>query len=406
MMGEKDRFSDYLVEIPNFLSTFIYSIFFNLASPILIEISKSTGILITNLGFIFTFFTIGAALGQLTSVFYNRRFKKIQVIISGYIVLIPLTVIIGFSSNKYLFWGLYLLSGYIFGVIWMQANQFILLSKLRNKERIITIFLTFYPIGAFIAPFISSSIIRAGFNWRLVYYIVIFMISINIILYIILLRRKNESAAIQNEAKLPLKEIFTNKINNLIFILLFLAICFYCSSETILATLTPTFLREIRNMSIQSASFVLNLFWLFVIIGRIVVLIIARRIKSTKIMLVISTLALISMLTFVFLYNKYLIFILISFAGLGYSAMFPKMLSMGSTIYEKGRGLLATFLFSASNIGIAIAPAITKFSSKVSMQLSISFSFILMAVVIVLVLLIAYFFNRRTGNFINQEPIK
>ncbi len=66
----------------------------------------------------------------------------------------------------------------------MQANQFILTSKVRNKERLITIFLTFYPIGAFIAPFISSSIISAGFSWRFIYYIVIFMISLNIILYI------------------------------------------------------------------------------------------------------------------------------------------------------------------------------------------------------------------------------
>jgi uncharacterized protein (UPF0333 family) len=39
------------------------------------------------------------------------------------------------------------------------------------------------------------------------------------------------------------------------------------------------------------------------------------------------------------------------------------------------------------------------------MQLSISFSFILMAVVTIIVLLIAYLFNRKTGNFTNQEPV-
>lgn len=405
MAEEKDRFIDYLSEIPNFLAVFIYSIFFNIASPILIEIHKSTNILTTNLVFIFTAFTIGAALGMLTSVFYNRRFKKIQVIIAGYIVLIPLTVIIGFSNNKYLFWGLYLLSGYILGVIWMQANQFILASKVRNKERIITIFLTFYPIGAFIAPFISSFIIRAGYDWRFIYYIVIFMISLNIILYIILLRRKSESAAIQNEARLPMKEIFTDKIKNLIFILVFLAVCFYCSSEAIVATWAPTFLELARNLLVQPASFALNLFWLFVIIGRLIVLVIAGRIKSVKIMLVISAFAVISMLVFAFIYNKYLIFIFISIAGLGYSAMFPLLISTGSTLYGKGRGLLATFLFLASNIGLASGPAIAKFSSKVSMQLSISFSFILMAIVTIIVLMIIYLFNRRTGNNTNQESI-
>jgi MFS transporter, TsgA protein len=405
MVEEKDRFADYLAEIPNFLSAFIFSIFFNIASPILIEINKATGILTTDLGFIFTTFTIGAAIGMLTSVFYNRRFKKIQVIIAGYILIIPLVVIIGFSSNKYLFWGLYLLSGYILGVIWIQANQFILTSKVRNKERLITIFLTFYPIGAFIAPFISSSIVSAGYNWRLIYYIIIFLVSLNIILYIVLLRRKIESAAIQNDAKLPFKIVFADKTKNLIFILLFLAICCYGSSETIVATWTPTFLGLARNMAIQPASLALNLFWLFVIVGRLIVLIIAGRVKSIKIMLVISTLAIISMLVFSFIYNQYLIFVLISAAGLGYSAMFPLLISMGSTLYEKGKGLLATFLFMASNIGLALAPVITKFSSRVNMQLSISFSFILMAVVTATILTVAFLFNRVGNNSIKHESI-
>ena len=389
---------DYLAEIPNFLTVFIFSIFFNIASPILIEISKTTGILAANLGFIFTSFTIGAALGQLTSIFYNRRFKKIHVIISGYIMLILLSVVIGFNKNLVLFWVLYFFSGYIFGVIWMQANQFILASKVRNKERIITIFLTFYPIGAFIAPFISSLIISAGFNWRFIYYIVIFMIAINIILYVSLLGRKSKSAAIQNEEKFPLREIFT--------ILVFLAVFFYCSSETIVATWTPTFLGLARNLSMQPASLALNLFWLFVIIGRLIILIIAGRVKSVKIMVFISTLAVISMLAFSFFYNKYIIFVLISIAGLGYSALFPLLISSGSTLYEKGRGLLATFLFLASNIGLASAPVITKLSSKVSMQLSISFSFILMAVVIIIILIVSFLFKGTAGNSINQEPIR
>ena len=406
MTLEKERLADYSAEIPNFLSVLIFSIFFNIASPILIEISKSTNILTANLGFIFTTYTIGAAFGMLTSVFYNRRFKKIQVIIAGYIILIPLAVVIGFSSSKYLFWGLYLLSGYVLGVIWMQANQFILASKLKNKERLITIFLTFYPIGAFIAPFISSSIISAGFSWRLIPYTVIFLISLNIVLYIVLLGRKSENTAIQNEARLPLKEVFADKTKNLIFLLLFLAICFYGSSETIVATWTPTFLGLARSMSIQSASLALNLFWLFVVIGRLIVLIIAGRVKSVRIMLFISTLAVISMLVFSFINNKYLIFVLISAAGLGYSAMFPMLISMGSTLYEKGGGLLATFLFMASNMGLALAPVIIKFSSKVSMQLSISFSFILMAIVSIIILIVAFLFNRTAKNNVNQEPVK
>ena len=122
---------------------------------------------------------MGAVLGQMTSVFYNRRFKKIQVLLAGFIIMIPLTVVLNFNSNLILFYIIYFISGYVFGVIWMQANKFVLESNIRNKERLITIFLTFYPIGAFIAPFISTSIISSNLSWRFIYYAIIFLIPVS-----------------------------------------------------------------------------------------------------------------------------------------------------------------------------------------------------------------------------------
>ena len=110
MLG-KDRFIDYLAEVPNFLSVFIYSIFYNVASLMLIEISKSTGIAIANLSLVFTFYTIGVVIGQLTSVIYNRKFKKIQIILAGYVLTIPIAISISVNSNLILFYVLYLISG-------------------------------------------------------------------------------------------------------------------------------------------------------------------------------------------------------------------------------------------------------------------------------------------------------
>jgi len=397
-MAEKDRFTDYLAEVPNFLTIFIFSVFFNITSPILIEMGRSTGIATTNLSLIFTFFTVGAVIGQLTSVFFNRKFNKIYIVLAGFVILIPLTVMLSFNSNLVVFYILYAVSGYILGVIWLQANQYVLESNVKNKERILTILVTFYPIGAFVSPFISSSIIKAGLSWRSIYYIIIFLISLNIILYAVIKGRKKESSLAQKEAKLPLREIFTDRSKNSIFVLVFLAICFYCCSETVVATWAPTFFRLERGLEIQSASILLNLFWLFIIIGRIISMIIAGRVKATRILTIISILAIVSMSIAVFLSSKYMIYVLISFAGLGYSAMFPLMYSTGGTLYEKGRGILATFLFMATNIGTTIAPFITKFTSGINMTFSVSFSFILMAVVTIMVLLITHLFNKKNGN--------
>jgi len=392
---EKDRFIDYLAEVPNFLSVFIFSVFYNVASLMLLEISKSTGIATANLSLVFTFYTIGAVIGQLTSVIYNRKFKKIQIILAGYVLTIPIAITISFNSNLILFYILYLISGYLLGVIWIQANQFVLENKVKNKDRIVTILLSFYPIGALISPFISSTIIRMNLSWRFTYYIVIFLVVLNMILYVLILARRKEEAKDDSNSRLGFKEIFTDKSKNIIFFLALLSIVFYCASETVVATWAPTFFRISRNLDIQSTGYALTLFWLFIVIGRGITLFIAGRVKAIKIMLVISILAIISMVTVVFMHSQILIFVFIAAAGLGYSAMFPLLVSTGSTLYDRGRGILATGLFIASNIGITIAPFLTKFSSSVNMVLSISFSFILMIIVSLIIFSMQLIISRK-----------
>lgn len=392
---EKDRFIDYLAEIPNFLSVFIFSIFFNVASLILIEISKSTGISAANLSLIFTFFTIGAIIGQITSVIYNRKFSKIQIILAFQIIAIPFIIAISFCSNLILFYILYLVSGYLMGIIQIYANQFVLENKIKNKDRIITILLSFYPIGALVSPFISSTIIRMNLSWKYAYYIIVFLIIVNIILYILILARRKEETKNNSSSMIGFKEIFTDKTKNIVFFLTLAAVIFYCASETVVGTWAPTFFRISRNMNIQSAGYALTLFWLFVIIGRLIILFIAGRVKAVKIMSVISTIAIIFMAVVVFMHTRILIYIFIAVAGIGYSAMFPLLISTGCTIYEKGRGILATGLFVASNIGITTAPFLTKFSSSKNMVLSISLSFILMTVVSLIIFSMLLVISRK-----------
>ncbi len=394
-MLEKDRFIDYLAEVPNFLSIFIFSIFYNVASLMLIEISKSTGIATTNLSLVFTFYTIGAVIGQITSVIYNRKFRKIQIILAGYVLTIPVAIVITFNSNLILFYILYLVSGYLLGVVWIQANQFVLENKIKNKDRIVTILLTFYPMGALVSPLISSTIIRMNLGWRFAYYIIVFLIVLNMILYVLILARRKEEARDDSNSRPGFKEIFTDRIKNIVFLLVCMAIVFYCISETVVATWAPTFFRISKNLDIQSAGYALTLFWLFVVIGRGITLFLAGRVKAVKIMLVISILAIISMAIAIFMHSRILIYVFIAAAGIGYSAMFPLIISTGSTLYERGRGVLATGLFAASNIGITIAPFLTRFSSSRNMILSISFSFIFMIIVSLIILSIQLIISRK-----------
>jgi FHS family glucose/mannose:H+ symporter-like MFS transporter len=363
-----------------------------------LDISITTGINVGNLNLIFTFYTIGSVIGQLTSVLYNKKFKALNIILTGFIVLIPITFSLSFSNRLIAFYILYFIAGYILGVIWIQANRNIIRSKVRNKDRLTTIALSFYPVGAFTAPFIASTIVSNNLSWRFLYYIISLIIIVIIILYLTI-TRKIKYDNIKQEEVLSFKEIFLYKNKNTIFILTIFLLVAYCISETVIATWSPTFLRSEKMFDIQSAALFVSIFWISIIAGRVIVGFLAGKIKANYMILILSGVAVVSMFFMFLSDSKYFIFIAVFFAGLGFSGIFPLLISSGSTIYKKGKGVLLTMLFASANLGISTSSYLTRFVSQHNMTLSIFLSIIFMSVTMMLIIF-HIFYKKR---FIDRE---
>ena len=385
MIKEKDSFKDYLTEFPNYLSIFIFPLYFLTLSPILLDISRSTGINTGDLSLIFTFFTIGSVMGQLTSILYNKKFKSLTIIITGFIILIPITIILSLTRELYAFYILYLFSGYILGVIWLQANQNIIRSRIKNKDRLITVGLSFYPIGALMSPYISYSLVTRGIDWRFIYYLLVLLILLILSLYLSI-TRKIEYLILKTEKKISLKKTFSQKSKNILFILTLIMLLFYTMSETVIATWAPTFFRSERLFNVGEAAFLISLFWAGILLGRIITGILAGRIKASYLILMLSLFSLIAIIILYFSQSKNSNLVMIIFVGLGYSSIFPLLVSSGSTIYRSGSGIFLTILFASANLGIAIAPYLTRFFSRFGMLASISLAPALMVVLVVLVI--------------------
>mgnify|MGYP005846242975 CR=1 FL=1 len=400
-MKSKDSFKDYFLELPNYFSIFLVPVYFMTAGPMLIEMSKDTGFSSQNLSLIFTFFTIGLIIGQLTSIFYNRKFKKINIIIISYIVIIISLIFLALIKQLYLFYFLYFINGYAAGIIWLQATTYILESKIANKDRLTTIFLSFYPIGNITAPLIASALIKNGLSWRYSYYITGIIAAIILVLYVFLKGKTDKIIILKEQQKINLREIFINKNLNIIFILGCVFLFFYCISETIIAAWSPTFLRTIRSVDIQLVSLAVSVFWVAIFAGRMIVSFIAGKVKTNYIMLTLATIGVISMSLFVFTKSNSLIFVTLFFAGLGCSGIITLGISSTTTLYNKGRGLLASVAFASVNAGVSIAPFITRTVSRSNMVLSIALASIFMFLTGVTILSKTLYENRvknRSGN--------
>lgn len=398
-MLKKEVLLAYFLEIPNFLSIFIYPIFLISTSPILLDISKSLGINVNNLSFIFTFSIIGNIIGQLTSILYNFRFRKYIVILTGYILLIPIIAFLIFVKYLYLFYIIYFLSGYIFGVIWIQANAFLLESKIENKNQLINISLVFFPVGAAVAPLLNSMLLAIKLSWRYLYIIIIIFIFIVIVLFV-LLKRKTASKRHSIE-KINFKEIFILRGNNKIFLITVLALFFYGITEAIIYTWSPTFFRIDKLLNSQSAGLTLTIFWISICVGRIIISTILCRIKPNIMIFALTLVSIIALILVILVNSKYAIFIVIGLIGLGYSGIFSLLFSTGSIIYEKGRNLIETILFVVTGIGASITPWLTGLSSRYNNTFSIILAIIFMSIITILIIVHIfyyrlYFTNRKT----------
>lgn len=354
-------------------------VFFVTASHMLLEMSRTTGYGIGDLSLIFTFFNAGLIVGQLTSIFYNRKFSKLNIILTGYVIIIPCLILLMVVKDLYLFYILYCLIGYIAGVIWLQATKYILENDIKNKDRLITIFLNFYPMGHISAPFIASYLINNGINWRYSYVVMIFLVIVIFILYSILKRGRGAKIYYKEEERLQFRKIFFNRRLNIIFILGCIPLTLYAISETVISTWVSPFLQSVRFFNIQTAGLTVSIFWIAIIVGRTIVSIIAGRFKTNYIILALSVIAIVPVIVFIYLKSTYAAMITIAFAGLGYSGIITLGISSASTVYEKGRGVLASIVFAVANAGISVAPFITRFVSQFSMNLSIAVAPIFMA---------------------------
>ncbi len=381
--NKKDSIKDYLLEIPYFFSQFVFVLFYLSISPILLDISLSINVSPKDLILIFTFFSIGGAIGQLTSILYSRTFRKLHIVLFAYALLFIVTIILGLSSFLIVFNILYFISGYLLGVIWIQSYKYIFSSKIKNKYKLTIIATSFFQVGAIVAPFLSTTIINNKLSWRYVYFIIGFFILLAAILYLIISRKRENKPKEERDEKVSFKYIFANKNKNIIFILTAILLIFYVISETIIAIWYQTFFRIEKMFDVSTAGAIASVFWIAMLVGRIIVITLLNKIKTSHILLILSIIAAISINFMIFSNIKITIFIATFFAGIGYSGIFPLLFSSGSMIYKKGRGLLLTILSVSDYIGMSLAPYLIKLFSKYNKLLTNSLPTFFMLILII-----------------------
>lgn len=392
-MDKEKTFFLYAREIPNFLSIFIYPMFFVIPSVLLMEISSSLGATPESFNIIFTVYAIGNAAGLIISVFLNRKFKKIDIVIYSYVFLIFFTLLFIFFEYIFIFFISFFAIGLWSGIIWLQASKYLLENNIKNKDKLMNFALSFHPLGAFFSPYIAYLVINNNLGWEISFYVIIFLMFITLLLYIFIIKLSSRESISEEKDKDGLKGIFIFRTRNIFFILTIMIVLIYFISEGIFITWSPTFLRIYRSLDIRQASMYFSFFYIGMGVGRLLVSIFSGRFKPDYLLVILSFVSITGLSMVNLSTRNALIFSGIIITGLGFSGISPLLFSTGGTIYEKGRGVLAAFMFITANLGIALAPLLIRKAVNINYQNSLMIS-VLFIILTLLIILSRFYFKR------------
>lgn len=374
---KRSNLFNYLLEFPNFLSLFLLSFFMMLASPILLDISKSFGVSPEKMNLIITFFMIGEVVGFLILIFLSRKYNRSSILILTYIIIIPALVGLILVTNLFFFYILYFVTGCLLGIIFMNANLSMLEGKVKNKDSVVNLGHGFFAIGALTSPFITSSLINKQINWRLIYIIVIGFAIISLISYLIVNKNKQDIPSPEKEA-IPIKKLFKNRKRNIYLILTAVLMLFYVMSEVTVFSWAPTFFRVVKSFSLSDASLVALIFWLGILAGRLIISFLSYKYKAGVLLIALSAISLIGLILAIFSSAQSINFLGVGITGLGFSGIPPLLISSAGRIFGSGREISLTILFVIGVTSGSIIPYIISLIANYSFLLSIVIAIIFM----------------------------
>ncbi len=381
---KKSNLLNYLLELPNFLSLFLFSFFMMLASPILINISKYFNVTPENMNFIVTFFMAGQVLGIIVLVFLNKKFKRSKIIAASYVLLIPALAGLMLTTYLIIFYALYFAAGFFLGILFMNANSSMLEGRVKNKDSVVNLGHGFFAMGALISPVFSSALVNRQINWRLIYLAVIGLSVLSLISYLWVNRNKHPGP-LEEKRSMSLRESFRYRDKNIYMAFTVILMLLYVMSEVTIFSWAPTFFRIEKFFDIYSAGLIVSVFWLGILAGRLMISFLSYKIKAGTLLVWLSLISILGLIVAIFSHRQIINFIGAGLIGLGFSGIPPLLISTAGKISGAGKDLSLTILFVVGIASGSIIPFIIRGIADYSLFFSIAVSLIFMVIFVIFV---------------------
>jgi len=311
------------------LGKFLYGFYTAAIGLLIIPMTETFNITLRTQSIIFPFNYIGQMVGMIIIGFIASRLgnKIIHILL---LILLGLSALLfTYINSYYLFLILFLFMGLFSSNINMIVDASV--SDIFDKKKgfYLNISHIFFGFGALLSPIVFNLIFFATGDFKKFYFI-LFILSF-LILFIIILAKYPDT---------KIKKIKFNIIGKLLKNSKFSLLCVYIiiGSGTMhaISGWLPTLLYKNLNLTQEISNYLLSLFWLAVIAGRIITAILSKRYKEVAILSAMNIIIFVMLIITFFMNNPLFLMVTYFLIGVGMGGFFPLIVSQSANIHLIG----------------------------------------------------------------------
>ena len=374
--------------LPTILSCIIMGSFgmvLAIISPLLTEISRDFSLGIAQSGMLFTIsFTGFMAFIFVGGILADRYSKKIVVSLSlfGYTAVLFL-----FAASGSFFVAciaIFMMGGFG-GIIESQISGLVADMNPENPGYYINLSQIFLCLGALAGPLLGGMTVSGGLGWRGAYYILSGFILVMALLFITV---KIPKLKVVDRVNIHfIKSILSDKK----FLLICLCLIFYTGTEVGVWGWLSTFLKTTMNFSISDSAWSVGIFWVSMLIGRMICGRLSLKYDIKYIIIVLALLSGMATILAGLVKSGLLVWFVTGTIGLCYSSIYPFLVSMGGRI--KSNATAFSLLVGSGSAGSIVVPFLM---GIVAEEVNMSFAMLSPAILLFLIVPAILLVNKRS----------
>ena len=333
-----------------YLVMFLFSLVLTLISPFFSDIANSFHMNVTDAGFLFSVNNLGFIIFIFIAGFLVERYGKKRMISASLLGLAASLILFAKADNFTAGCVFYFIAGGFNGILLSQVNALVAELNPVNTHYYINKASVFSGIGPLFGPILTLIMLYNGFSWRTCFMLV-GVLSLLLFLGFCFIKPESKSPAESIDMSGTVRLLADRR-----FILVCICIMLYSGSEVSGWGWLSEFLETSLNYSYVYQCILLALFWLAMIISRIVCSRLSLRIDILRLLLVLSVSSAAVVCFSGFFTNRITVWLAVPAMGLSYSNQWSLLISYGQKRLQTAKGSGYAVMVGCDGIGIALIP--------------------------------------------------